>query len=200
MREFKCLFSVAAMLTALALPGGADAQSAAAEALQRCTAIEDNAERLRCFDELTAAPEPIVAPAPEAIRPQSAIDQAAEVRALPEEARAAAPAPEPAPPAAEAVPAAPAAAAEDDRFGREQVTRDDDPDRLIAHIVGGFEGWSGDTLFELDNGQVWRQAEFGRMNYRGPENPEVTIKKGFFGSYRLTVEGTNRWIRVKRVK
>lgn len=201
MRKTMRLSGLVAVLAGLLIPATAAPQSAAAEGIARCTAIDDDAERLRCFDALTSAPEPIIAPPPEAIRPQSAIDSAVEVRALPQDAEASAPAPVPAPPAASApVRDAPVASDAEDQFGRELVSRDDDPDRLVARIVGGFDGWSGDTIFELDNGQVWRQAEFGRLKYRGPENPEVTIKKGFFGSYRLSVEGTNRWIRVKRVK
>jgi hypothetical protein len=182
---------------ALLLPhaASAQAQAPAAEALQRCSAIEDNEARLRCFDGLTETPDPIVAPPPEEVRPEAPPAQPVDRLTPPGDAAAPAPAPASAP-----APAPAAAAAGDEQFGREQVVREDDPERLIAHIAGDFDGWSGDTLFVLDNGQVWRQAEFGRLRYRGPANPEVTIKKGFFGSYRLTVEGTNRWIRVKRVK
>ena len=27
-------------------------------------------------------------------------------------------------------------------------------------LAGNFEGWSGETIFKLDNGQIWEQAEY----------------------------------------
>jgi hypothetical protein len=32
------------------------------------------------------------------------------------------------------------------------------------------------------------------------KDPEVVIEKGFFGGYRLSVDGLNRSIRVKRIE
>jgi hypothetical protein len=34
-------------------------------------------------------------------------------------------------------------------------------DKFTTHLVGHFSGWAGHTVFTLDNGQVWKQAESG---------------------------------------
>src|SRR6056297_1835362 len=52
-------------------------------------------------------------------------------------------------------------------IGEAPVIRDSNPevkkaDReqvIRARITGAFSGWSGDTLFRLDNGQVWQQRQ-----------------------------------------
>jgi len=75
-----------------------------------------------------------------------------------------------------------------------------EPDRIEAKIAGDFSGWTGDTTFMLNNGQVWRQRMPGKFRYSGPDNPSVVIAKNFFGLYVLTVDGVNRGIGVERVK
>ena len=120
------------ILGALLLPAAASAQVPAADELRRCSEIQDNDARLQCFDGLTAAPAVIVAPAPEAVRPGAASEQPIESAAPPREAAAPVPRPKPEPQPEEV-------AAE--RFGSEQVIREADPERLVARIVGGFDGW-----------------------------------------------------------
>ncbi len=74
-----------------------------------------------------------------------------------------------------------------------------DAPAIAARIQGEFKGWKGNTVFRLDNGQVWRQRVGGR--YRSPtlENPEVLIEKGAFGYYLKVLEA-DRSIGVKRVR
>lgn len=69
-----------------------------------------------------------------------------------------------------------------------------------SRIVGEFSGWSGNTEFELENGMVWKQDESDRFRMQPVENPLVTISPGIFGSWRLSVEGHNRAVRVERIK
>lgn len=69
-----------------------------------------------------------------------------------------------------------------------------------SRIVGTFSGWTGDTEFELENGMVWRQDESDRYRVQPEDNPIVVIRPGFGGSWRLSVEGHNRAVRVERVK
>lgn len=69
-----------------------------------------------------------------------------------------------------------------------------------SRIVGEFSGWSGDTTFELENGMVWRQAENDRFRLQPVESPMATITPGMFGSWRLSIEGHNRAVRVERIK
>jgi len=69
-----------------------------------------------------------------------------------------------------------------------------------SRIVGEFEGWDGNTRFELENGMVWRQSESDRFRIEPVNNPVVTITPGFGGSWRLSVEGHNRAVSVERIK
>lgn len=71
---------------------------------------------------------------------------------------------------------------------------------IEARIEGRFSGWTGGTLFELDNGMVWRQAEAGQFAMPETENPQVTISPGLFGAWHLSVEGYSRRVRVERVR
>ena len=170
---------------------------AAATDLVACRAISEDAARLACYDaiELAGQQSPAARNVPAAI---------AAKRPLPPVA--ASPAPSQAPnrvaspePMAAATSPQPDEASADD-FGRELVLDDDATNELVARIAGPFSGWSGNTRFVLDNGQIWQQDETGKLNYKGPDNPQVTIKRGFMSSYRLKIEGRNTRIKVKRVK
>lgn len=113
----------------------------------------------------------------------------------------------PTPPAAEpsaATPVATAApAADPQQFGAETLPRQADaatePDSIQSRISGRFTGWSKDSEFRLDNGQVWRCVDC-RDVYHTVDNPAVTVKRNFIGSYWLKIEGLNSQARVKRVK
>ncbi|HMA99326.1 MAG TPA: hypothetical protein VKO38_07745 [Wenzhouxiangella sp.] len=71
---------------------------------------------------------------------------------------------------------------------------------IRSRLVGSFSGWSGENVFELENGMVWQQAESGTFSVATMENPEVRIRSGMFGSWQLQVEGYNRRIRVERLR
>jgi hypothetical protein len=70
---------------------------------------------------------------------------------------------------------------------------------IVSRYVGEFTGWDGKTIFTLENGQVWQQIQSGRLSWKAT-NPEITIKRGYLGGYRLSVEGVNKTVRVKRIK
>lgn len=69
-----------------------------------------------------------------------------------------------------------------------------------SRLVGEFSGWSGNTEFRLENGMVWKQDESDRLRLQPVDSPMVTIKPGLFGSWRLSVEGHNRSVRVERIE
>ena len=71
---------------------------------------------------------------------------------------------------------------------------------IHSRIVGNFNGWDGNTEFELENGMVWRQAERDSFPTREMHNPEVEIRPAMFGTWRLSVEGYNRRVRVERIR
>lgn len=84
-----------------------------------------------------------------------------------------------------------------DQRGFTESERESDID---TRIVGSFKGWRGGTEFELENGMVWRQAESDIFAIPATENPRVTISKGLFGVWYLSVEGYSRRVRVERVR
>ena len=73
------------------------------------------------------------------------------------------------------------------------------PAQVQSRYDGEFTGWSGNTLFRLENGQVWKQAQSGRVSARAAR-PKVTIKRATLGGYRMSVEGLSDSIRVERVR
>jgi hypothetical protein len=88
-----------------------------------------------------------------------------------------------------------------DAFGAELIedTETEVPREVKSRLVGEFTGWRGNTVFQLENGQIWRQAQAGRLIFNA-DAPMVTIRRGAFNSYRLSVEGVNSTVRVKRIE
>ena len=65
-------------------------------------------------------------------------------------------------------------------------------------ISGEIEGWDGDTIFKLDNGQIWKQAAYD-YTYFYAYRPEVTIYQTSAGC-RMKVEDETETVLVKRIK
>ena len=72
------------------------------------------------------------------------------------------------------------------------------PDLIETRIDGEFEGWTGETIFKLANGQVWQQITFA-YTYHYAFRPEVMIVKTH-GAYRMKVDGVESTIFVKRLR
>lgn len=69
-------------------------------------------------------------------------------------------------------------------------------DVIKATIVNDFNGWSGDTIFELDNGQIWKQSEYD-YDYNYSYRPDAIIYSNGY-DYKILVEGNS--VGVKRLK
>ncbi len=69
---------------------------------------------------------------------------------------------------------------------------------IESTISGEFNGWEGETIFKLDNGQIWQQAEYD-YTYSYSYRPDVTIYQTSSGC-RLKVEDEEETIIVKRIK
>jgi hypothetical protein len=65
-------------------------------------------------------------------------------------------------------------------------------------ISGEIEGWDGDTIFKLDNGQIWQQAGYD-YTYFYAYRPDVTIYQTSAGC-RMKVEDQTETVLVKRIK
>jgi len=67
---------------------------------------------------------------------------------------------------------------------------------IKATIVNDFYGWSGDTLFELDNGQIWKQCEYN-YDYNYLYRPNAIIYSIGYG-FKIFVKGKS--VGVTRIK
>ena len=69
---------------------------------------------------------------------------------------------------------------------------------IESSIDGDFEGWSGETIFKLANGQIWQQASYD-YTYSYSYAPEVTIYETS-GGCRMSVKDETDTVLVKRIK
>lgn len=71
---------------------------------------------------------------------------------------------------------------------------------VASRIAGEFRGWTGQTLFRLENGQTWVQTDKSESNFLPVQpGPEVEIRKSGMGGWKLQILPQGRWVRVKRV-
>ncbi len=84
------------------------------------------------------------------------------------------------------------------RFGLRPERPVDEPEAIEAHILGEFTGWTGKTLFRLDNGQVWQQRKRGRY-FKRLDSPAVRISRALIG-YRMEILETGVSTGVKRIQ
>lgn len=168
----------------LALGAGPVAGEEATGAFMRCLEIQDDTARLACYDRLAREVVELGVPGARRTAPAAAAAAGAASATAVD---------------AQEAPASSGARAPEDAFGKPQKTPGDVLDSISANVVGGFSGWSGDTVFELDNGQVWEQSGMGRYEYAG-EDRKVVIERALFGSFMLSPEGLNRSVRVRRLE
>lgn len=75
------------------------------------------------------------------------------------------------------------------------------PDTVVrSRLVGPFRGWGKGTVFRLENGQSWAVADNDLRAFPRRDNPEVEIRPGGFGTWKLAVLPEGLWVRVKRVE
>ena len=68
-----------------------------------------------------------------------------------------------------------------------------------ARLTGNFTGWSGKTVFRLDDGQVWRQRSAANYRHRGTD-VHVKFKKNWMGGWEMTVVSSGKTVLVSKVK
>lgn len=100
------------------------------------------------------------------------------------------------------VPGGVAAVPAGDRRGFERLRGEPDIERepIETRIKGSFDGWDGNTVFELENGMIWEQDENDTFFVPDLESPDVVIKPGFLGTWRLQIVGYGPSVRVTRIE
>src|SRR2546430_14038094 len=74
--------------------------------------------------------------------------------------------------------------------------KDSAPEAIQSRIVGPLTGYTGRTVFTLENGQRWAQSQFDSAHYPKIDSPPVIIIKAGFG-YRMYIAGASA-IRVSK--
>ena len=88
----------------------------------------------------------------------------------------------------------------DERGFENQKMSEMDRSPITSHLVGTFTGWDGETIFKLDNGMIWEQADKDKFYIKAVENPVVNIEPGAFKTWKLSVEGYASDCRVERIQ
>ena len=71
-------------------------------------------------------------------------------------------------------------------------------DIIESRIDGDFEGWDGETVVKLMNGQIWQQTEF-YYHYTYKFMPNVIIYNSG-SNYKMKVDGIDKEVGVIRLK
>lgn len=71
---------------------------------------------------------------------------------------------------------------------------------IITRINGSFSGWDGQTVFRLENGMIWAQADNDKFYTQEMRNPTVTIEPALFGAWKLSIEGYDEECKVERIQ
>ncbi|CCQ11198.1 FIG00950053: hypothetical protein [Pseudoalteromonas luteoviolacea B = ATCC 29581] len=160
------------VLCALGFTQFASATQLNEQALQACRMIENDLNRLVCYDSvmggkaIPVSAKPATIATPQVTAPTTSNESASDT-------------PE---------------------FGLEHkkpiVTSDEDS--LTSVIINLAKSPRGERIFTLENGQQWRQI--GTDSFIAREGDEVEIERGVFNSFLLKKAGSSRSIRVKRVQ
>lgn len=175
------------LLTCCALGLALLSGPALADDLQRkiddCAEVENDDDRLGCFDALASRDEESYAPAGNEAAAVTPVTTAATI-AEPESTSKDEEAPETTSPII-----APAR------------SRDEEKEKEVFDVRltrCSQTSASGRQVYYLDNGEVWRQSNNSRNNVRNCDTP-VTIRKDLFG-YKMEVPSENRSIRISPVR
>ena len=68
---------------------------------------------------------------------------------------------------------------------------------IETRIDGEFDGWEGETIFKMMNGQVWQQSSYSYL-YHYAYSPQVMIYKTS-GGYVMKVDGVKETINVVQI-
>jgi hypothetical protein len=69
---------------------------------------------------------------------------------------------------------------------------------IETNISGNFEGWTGNTVWAMDNDQVWQQAQYSN-HYHYAYHPKVIVFPSN-GTWFMRVDGDDDQVQVQRIK
>jgi outer membrane murein-binding lipoprotein Lpp len=69
---------------------------------------------------------------------------------------------------------------------------------IESQIDGDFNGWDGETIIKLTNGQIWQQTEY-YYYYSYSFMPHVIVYRAS-GGYKMKIEGIEKAVRVEQLK
>ncbi|KZN68661.1 hypothetical protein N473_00295 [Pseudoalteromonas luteoviolacea CPMOR-1] len=158
-------------LLALSFSLSTDAQESALDQLTACQNISVDQQRLQCYDQVVSQYQ---AKQSVAQTPPTAKVSTAPVTLSAEQQQA--------------------------RFGIENkvIKNEQRVDNIEATIIKLTKSTHGVRTFELSNAQVWKQI--GSSAFFAKQEDTVTIQRGSFNSFLMSKSGSNRTIRVKRIK
>lgn len=81
---------------------------------------------------------------------------------------------------------------------KQQSSKHSNVNVIESNIDGEFNGWEGETIFKLRNGQIWQQSSYA-YTYHYAYAPQVTIYKTN-GVYKMKVDGVDSSINVTQLK
>lgn len=151
-----------------------------------CYSIQDNTDRLNCYDMLskqfetqpnTAHATPPIKITPPVVDVTTQIKTTVTKTSKPE--------------------SQPMDESATEEFG--QIKNDKKLQSIQSRIVGKFSGWKKGLKITLENGQVWKVVNNSK-GYRKMTSPTITISRGVFNSFNAKVEGLTATAKVKRVK
>ncbi len=158
------------------------------DATRACTTIQSNSGRLDCFDsayldadssnaQAKVRDMPVEVP----MEPDTSVDHSSQVQLSDNDKK---------PKSAENLTST-------EKFGKE--TRLDAPEEYIeATIVEVITNALKIDYLRLDNGHIWRENEDSRVRFK--VGRKVKIEEGVLSSFNLTMEGTRKTVKVKRIK
>lgn len=79
------------------------------------------------------------------------------------------------------------------------AVRDDD-EVVRTRIAGDFRGWSGGTVFQLQNGQVWQQTDKDSRFFPNIPDAEVTITPSKLFGWKMEIVQEGLAVKVKRIR
>jgi hypothetical protein len=103
-------------------------------------------------------------------------------------------------PAVAAASADTAPASEDMRGFKYREIENEDKTPITSRIIGRFNGWDGQTVFKLENGMIWEQADKDKFYIREIQNPVAIIEPSYFDTWRLHIEGYKSDCKVRRIQ